>query len=143
MAHEQTEVRALRDRLEAGIVERVPRCIVNGDPESRLPNTSNIAFEFIEGEAILLLMNQYGIAASSGSACTSGSLEPSHVLRAMNIPYTAAHGSTRFSLSRENTQADVDRVIDVMPAIVARLRELSPFWNEQTASEVQFNPTYA
>jgi cysteine desulfurase len=143
MPHELSAVRALRDRLEQGIVAWVPRCIVNGDAENRLPNTSNIAFEFIEGEAILLLMNQFGIAASSGSACTSGSLEPSHVLRAMNIPYTAAHGSTRYSLSRENTQADVDRVIEVMPGIVARLRELSPFWNDETAAQTEFNPTYA
>ena len=144
MAHESTEVRRLRDKLEQGIVARVPRCIVNGDPEQRLPNTTNIAFEFIEGEAILLLLNDAGIAASSGSACTSGSLEPSHVLRAMNIPYTAAHGSTRFSFSRENVEADVDRVLEVVPGIIAKLRKLSPFWNEDApAAEAEFNPTYA
>jgi cysteine desulfurase len=141
MPHELGEVRRLRDKLEQGIVQRVERCIVNGDRENRLPNTSNIAFEFIEGEAILLLLNQYGIAASSGSACTSGSLEPSHVLRAMNIPYTAAHGSTRFSFSRENSEADVDRVLEVVPGAIARLRELSPFWQEGRAAE--FNPVYA
>jgi len=141
MPHELGEVRRLRDKLEQGIVQRVERCIVNGDRENRLPNTSNIAFEFIEGEAILLLLNQYGIAASSGSACTSGSLEPSHVLRAMNIPYTAAHGSTRFSFSRENSEADVDRVLEVVPGAIARLRELSPFWQEDRAAE--FNPVYA
>ncbi|SEQ76069.1 cysteine desulfurase [Solimonas aquatica] len=143
MPEELGRVRELRDRLEQGIVARIPRCLVNGDISQRLPNTSNIAFEFIEGEAILLLMNQHGIAASSGSACTSGSLEPSHVLRAMNIPYTAAHGSTRFSLSRENTQEEVDRVLAVMPGIIARLRELSPFWQDDAPASAEFKPSYA
>ena len=105
MDEEKTTVRALRDRLEKGILESVPNCFVTGDPSNRLPNTCNIAFEYIEGEAILLLLNKLGIAASSGSACTSGSLEPSHVMRAMGIPFTAAHGTTRFSLSRYNTDA--------------------------------------
>lgn len=104
-----------------------PDCMINGDTDNRLPNTLNISFEYIEGEAILLMLNQYGICASSGSACTSGSLEPSHVLRAMGVPFTAAHGSIRFSLSRYNTQEEVDRIADVMPKIVNRLRELSPF----------------
>lgn len=143
MPHELEAVRRMRDRLEKAILLKVPRCMVNGDPDNRLPNTCNIAFEFIEGEAILLSLNRDGIAASSGSACTSGSLEPSHVLRAMNIPYTAAHGSTRFSFSRENTEADVDRVIEVVPGVIAKLRELSPFWNEAEATEAEFNPTYA
>ena len=111
MTYENSEVKRLRDKLEAGILAKVPRSFVTGDPENRLPNTSNIAFEFIEGEAILLLLNKFGIAASSGSACTSGSLEPSHVMRAMGIPYTAAHGTVRFSLSRYSTEAEVDRVI--------------------------------
>lgn len=143
MAHENEDVRRLRDTLEAGVLARVERCFVNGDVEHRLPNTSNVAFEYIEGEAILLSLNQYGIAASSGSACTSGSLEPSHVLRAMNVPYTAAHGSTRFSLSRENTMADVQRVLEVLPEVIARLRELSPFWAAGQAEAAAFNPTYA
>lgn len=143
MPHETTEVRRLRDRLEQGIVARVPRCLINGDRANRLPNTTNIAFEFIEGEAILLLLNEYGIAASSGSACTSGSLEPSHVLRAMKVPYTAAHGSTRFSFSRENTEADVDRVLEVVPGVIAGLRELSPFWKDNAVAEAEFKPTYA
>jgi len=142
MDHELSVVRRMRDRLEKGIVESIPRCIVNGDVSNRLPNTSNIAFEFIEGEAILLSMNQAGIAASSGSACTSGALEPSHVLRAMDIPYTAAHGSTRFSFSRENTEEDVDHVLQVMPGIIAKLRKLSPFWQE-AASGAAFEPVYA
>lgn len=143
MPHENQEVRRLRDKLEQGIVARVPRCLVNGDPANRLPNTTNIAFEFIEGEAILLLLNENGIAASSGSACTSGSLEPSHVLRAMKIPYTAAHGSTRFSFSRENTEADVDRVLEVVPGVISTLRKLSPFWKDEAVAETEFKPTYA
>ncbi|SFG43401.1 cysteine desulfurase [Novosphingobium sp. CF614] len=143
MADEQTRVAALRDRLEKGLLEAIPNSFTTGDPATRLPNTANVAFEYIEGEAILLLMNREGIAASSGSACTSGSLEPSHVLRAMNVPYTAAHGAIRFSFSRENGEADVDRVLEVMPGIIARLREMSPFWREREKQGAAFNPTYA
>ena len=142
MHEEQTRVAALRDRLEAGLLAAITHSFTTGDPENRLPNTANVAFEYIEGEAILLFMNREGVAASSGSACTSGSLEPSHVLRAMNVPYTAAHGAIRFSFSRENSEADVDRVLDVMPQIIARLREMSPFWRERE-KEGAFNPTYA
>jgi len=127
MDDENTRVRGLRDRLEREILESCPDSRVNGDVESRLPNTTNISFEYIEGEAILLLLDRYGICASSGSACTSGSLEPSHVLRAMGVPFTAAHGSIRFSLSRYNTQEEVDFTIEKMPEIISRLRELSPF----------------
>lgn len=130
LAYENTEVRRLRDRLEHGIINAVPHAFVTGDPLQRLPNTSNIAFEYIEGESILLLLNKAGIAASSGSACTSGSLEPSHVMRAMGIPFTAAHGAIRFSLSRSNTESEIDWVIAVMPGIVAQLRKLSPYWDE-------------
>ena len=133
----------LRDRLESGLLQRIGHCFVTGDPLDRLPNTTNIAFEYIEGEAILLLLNKAGIAASSGSACTSGSLEPSHVLRAMDIPFTAAHGATRFSLSRDTTGAEIDRVLDAMPAIIAKLRTLSPFWAEGGAAQDTFNPAYA
>lgn len=143
---ENTAVKSMRDRLEEGILAAVPNAFVMGDQESRLPNTANIAFEFIEGEAILLLLNKAGIAASSGSACTSGSLEPSHVMRAMGIPYTAAHGTIRFSLSRHNTMEEVERVIEVVPPIVAQLRELSPYWAEggpvQDPTEA-FAPVYA
>jgi cysteine desulfurase len=121
------KVKALRDKLEAAILEKCPDAMLNGDKENRLPNTANISFEYIEGEAILLMLDQYGICASSGSACTSGSLEPSHVLRAMGVPFTAAHGSIRFSLSRYNTEEDVDFTIEHMPPIVNQLRELSPF----------------
>jgi cysteine desulfurase len=124
---ENTRARRLRDRLEAGILQTCPCSMVNGDPDNRLPNTTNISFEYIEGEAILLLLNRFGICASSGSACTSGSLEPSHVLRAMGVPFTAAHGSIRFSLSRYNTEEEVDFVIEKMAPVVNRLRELSPF----------------
>lgn len=127
LEEENTRVRALRDKLEKGILATCPDSFVNGDQQNRLPNTTNISFEFIEGESILMMLDQFGICASSGSACTSGSLEPSHVLRAMGVPFTAAHGSIRFSLSRYNTEADVDVVIDKMPAIINRLRELSPF----------------
>ncbi|NEO31947.1 MAG: cysteine desulfurase NifS [Symploca sp. SIO3C6] len=122
--------RQLRDRLEQGILAAIPECEVNGDPIRRLPNTTNIGFKYIEGEAILLSLNKYGICASSGSACTSGSLEPSHVLRAMGLPYTVLHGSIRFSLSRYTTEAEIDQVLAVMPGIVERLRELSPFSND-------------
>jgi len=120
-------VRHLRDKLENALLQNCPDCILNGDKKNRLPNTSNISFEYIEGEAILLMLDKYGICASSGSACTSGSLEPSHVLRAMGVPFTAAHGSIRFSLSRYNTEKEVDYTIQIMPQIVNRLRELSPF----------------
>jgi cysteine desulfurase len=120
----------LRDRLEKTLLTTIPDCEVNGHPTQRLPNTTNIGFKYIEGEAILLSLNQYGICASSGSACTSGSLEPSHVLRSMGLPYTILHGSIRFSLSRYTTDAEIDQVIAVMPGIVERLRALSPFSND-------------
>jgi cysteine desulfurase len=142
MAEENTRVRRLRDRLEKGIIQRIGNSFVTGDPGNRLPNTANVAFEYIEGEGILLLLNKEGIAASSGSACTSGSLEPSHVLRAMNIPYTAAHGAIRFSLSRESTDDEVDHVLSVMPAIVDKLRGISPFWSKEGAPQA-FDPAYA
>jgi cysteine desulfurase len=124
---ENTKVRQLRDRLEKGILSSCPDCFINGDVNNRLPNTSNISFEYIEGESILMMLDQFGICASSGSACTSGSLEPSHVLRAMGVPFTAAHGSIRFSLSRYNTTEEIDFTIDKMAPIVNRLRQLSPF----------------
>jgi len=123
----------LRDKLEQALLARVPNAMVNGDPQHRLPNTTSIAFEFVEGEAILLLMNEFGICASSGSACTSGSLEPSHVLRAMGVPFTAAHGSIRFSLSDYTTEAEIDIVIEKMPPIIERLRQMSPFWRKAQA----------
>ena len=153
MEEENTIVKGLRDKLEAGILSQVSHCFATGDTHYRLPNTSNIAFEYIEGEAILLLMNKLGIAGSSGSACTSGSLEPSHVMRAMGIPYTAAHGTIRFSLSRFNTEAEIDRVIAGVPPIIAQLRKLSPYWSDSGDSagksgpavkpEGAFAPTYA
>ncbi|QLE57155.1 cysteine desulfurase NifS [Nostoc sp. TCL26-01] len=121
----------LRDRLEQSLLAKISDCEVNGDVTQRLPNTTNIGFKYIEGEAILLLLNKHGICASSGSACTSGSLEPSHVLRAMGLPYTTLHGSIRFSLCRYTTEAQIDKVIEVMPEIVERLRALSPFKNDE------------
>jgi len=120
----------LRDKLERTLLERVPNAIINGDQANRLPNTTSIAFEYIEGEAILLMMNEHGICASSGSACTSGSLEPSHVLRAMGVPFTAAHGSIRFSLSRYNTEDEIEVIMEKLPPIIERLRDLSPFWKK-------------
>jgi cysteine desulfurase len=120
----------LRDKLERNLLDTIPNAMINGDPKNRLPNTSSIAFEYVEGEAILLMMNEHGICASSGSACTSGSLEPSHVLRAMGVPFTAAHGSIRFSLSRYNTEDEIDKILEVLPPIIERLRELSPFWKK-------------
>ncbi|OGT89115.1 MAG: cysteine desulfurase NifS [Gammaproteobacteria bacterium RIFOXYA12_FULL_61_12] len=146
MEYEKSSVKALRDHLEKGILSRIPHCFVTGDPGNRLPNTCNMAFEYVEGESILLMLNKLGIAASSGSACTSGSLEPSHVMRAMGIPYTAAHGSVRFSLSRYNSREEIDRVIEALPPILARLRKLSPYWQGDgpvAESEGAFAPTYA
>ncbi|MGD9080029.1 MAG: aminotransferase class V-fold PLP-dependent enzyme, partial [Desulfobacterales bacterium] len=120
----------MRDKLEQTLLDRVPNALINGDPTNRLPNTTSVAFEYVEGEAILLMMNEYGICASSGSACTSGSLEPSHVLRAMGVPFTAAHGSIRFSLSRYNTEDEIDVILEKLPPVIERLRELSPFWKQ-------------
>jgi cysteine desulfurase len=128
LEEENTRVKSLRDKLERTILDRVPNVQINGDRTSRIPNTSNISFEFVEGEAILLLMDEWGIAASSGSACTSGSLQPSHVLRAMGVPFTMAHGSIRFSLSIYNTEEEIDFVTEKVPEIIARLRDLSPYW---------------
>jgi cysteine desulfurase len=127
----------LRDKLETALLQSCPDALVNGDAGSRLPNTTNISFEYVEGEAILLRLNEYGICASSGSACTSGSLEPSHVLRAMGVPFTAIHGSIRFSLSRYNTEAEVDTVAEVMPQIIQILRQLSPFGRDKLAGNIK------
>ena len=127
MESEATAVSELRDRLESGLLATCPDSRVNGDRVHRLPNTANISFEYIEGESILYMMSDVGIAASSGSACTSGSLEPSHVLRAMGVPFTAVHGSVRFSLSRYTTAEDVDYTVKQLPPIISRLREISPF----------------
>jgi cysteine desulfurase len=131
--HDEDErrVRALRDRLERELVRRIPYLEVNGAGAERLSNTLNVACHFIEGEGILYQLSAHGICASSGSACTSGSLEPSHVLRSMKVPFTAIHGSVRFSLSRYTTEEEVDRVIEVFPTIVASLRRLSPYWDAQ------------
>ena len=127
LTQEKVQVRALRDRLEEKLLAAIPDSQLNGDSEHRLPNTTNISYQYIEGEGILLLLDRAGVAASSGSACTSGNLEPSHVLRAMGIPFTQAHGSIRFSLSRYNTQDEVDYVTEVLPPIIERLRMITPF----------------
>lgn len=124
---EQTRVKAMRDRLEEGLLKAIKNVRVNGDRENRLPNTTSLGFEYVEGEAILLMMDRVGICASSGSACTSGSLEPSHVLRAMGVPFTYAHGSIRFSISHYNRDEEIDYILEEMPKIIGKLRELSPF----------------
>lgn len=127
IGREMTTIAALRDRLEAGFLATCPDSRVNGDRVNRLPNTLNISFEYIEGESILYMMSDVGIAASSGSACTSGSLEPSHVLRAMGVPFTAVHGSVRFSLSRFTTAEEIEYTLKSLPPIIAKLRAISPF----------------
>lgn len=139
-----SEIARLRDYLQDELVNSVPSVMVMGGNQPRVPGTANLAFEFIEGEAILLLLNQAGIAASSGSACTSGSLEPSHVMRAMNIPYTAAHGSIRFSLSRYTREKEIEYVIASLPPIISRLRVLSPYWQDGKPLPVEssFAPVY-
>ena len=131
MEEENTKVKALRDKLETELLRQVPNSRINGGGAERLPNTTSISFESIEGESILLLMDEFGICASSGSACTSGSLQPSHVLRAMGVPFTMAHGSIRFSLSVYNTEEEIDFVIDKIPPIIEKLRKLSPFWKPE------------
>lgn len=130
LAEENHRVKSMRDRLQEGLLAAVPHARVNGNLASRLPNTLNIGFEYVEGEAILMRMDEKGICASSGSACTSGSLEPSHVLRAMGVPFTAVHGSIRFSLSRYNAPEEIEYVIGELPGIIAFLRSMSPFGRE-------------
>ena len=127
---EQQRVGTLRDRLEKAIQERIPHVQVNGQRAPRLPNTLNVSCHFIEGEGMLYQLSDQGICASSGSACTSGTLDPSHVLQAMSVPLTAVHGSVRFSFSRYNTDRDIDQIIDVFPQIVANLRRVSPYWDQ-------------
>ncbi len=141
MEEERTRIRALRDRLEQGVLQQIGHCVVLGDDQSRLPNTSNIAFEYLEGEAIIHHMNRIGIAASLGSACASGSTEPSHVLVAMKVPATALRGAIRLSFSRENTGDEVDQVLKVLPEIITKVRELSPSWQDRQASPCA--PNYA
>ena len=128
---ERVRIRALRDRLEETLLKKCSGAKLNGHKQQRLVNTASISFEYVEGEAILLLLDRLGICAASGSACTSGSLEPSHVLRAMGVPFTSAHGSIRFSLSRYNTEEDVDYVIEHLPGIIKKLRDISPFGHDE------------
>jgi cysteine desulfurase len=122
------EIMRLRDKLEAGLLSKVPEIMVNGHREKRLPGTTNISFKYVEGESILLSLDAEGIAVSTGSACSSGSLEPSHVLLAMGIPHEDAHGSIRFSLGYGNTDADVDYALENIPAVIQRLRDMSPLY---------------
>lgn len=129
MEQNRERLTALRDRLIQGILDRVPYTRVNGSMEHRLPNNANVCFEFIEGESLLLLLDRAGIEASSGSACTSGSLEPSHVLLAIGLPHEIAHGSLRLTIGERTTQEDIDYVLETLPPIVARLREMSPLYD--------------
>ena len=127
---ELTQVKALRDKLEKGILSNVKNAVLNSKSSNRVPNTTNIGFQYVEGELILLHLNDEGICASSGSACTSGSLEPSHVLRAQGVPFTSLHGSIRFSLSRYTTEEEIDYTIEKMPVIIEKLVKISPFQKE-------------
>jgi cysteine desulfurase len=127
MADEARAIAPLRDKLEAGILASCPDVRINGDRTHRLPNTLNVSFSYIEGEAIAYHLSDAGICISTGSACASGSLDPSHVIRAMGVPFTAVHGSIRFSLSRYNTMEEVDYVLKKLPPIIKNLRALSPF----------------
>ncbi len=136
-------VRNLRDWFEAEVLARVGRCYIAGDVDKRLPNTSNVVFECADGEVILSGLNKAGIAASSGSACASGSTEPSHVLRAMKVPYTSALGAIRFSFSHENTNGDVERVLEVLPAIVEKAREVSGFAAPGAGAEAGVSAAYS
>ncbi|MBW2505751.1 MAG: cysteine desulfurase NifS [Deltaproteobacteria bacterium] len=136
LQEENTRVKAMRDTLENGLLEKISHSMLNGHKTERLPNTTSVSFEFVEGEAILLHLDRFGICASSGSACTSGSLEPSHVLRAMGVPFTAAHGSIRFSLSVYNNEEEVEFILDKLPPIIGNLRELSPFWKGEHPGKV-------
>ena len=131
LADERKELARLRDKLEAGVLGSIPEVHINGDLEHRLPNTSSVSFKYIEGESILMFLDMKGICASSGSACTTGSLEPSHVLKAMGVPYSSAHGTIRFSLSKYNTDSDIDATVAALPPVIARLREISPYWKQR------------
>jgi cysteine desulfurase len=125
------KVAALRDKLQKGILEKIKTASINGAIEKRTPNTLNASFEFIEGESILLYLDRKGICVSTGSACSSGSLEPSHVLRAMNIPFSKIHGSVRFSLSRYTTEEDIDYTLQELPGVIETLLTISPFWDNE------------
>ncbi len=135
MEEKNPRVRQLRDKLEKGILEKVPHTNANGSAVPRLPNTSNIRFEFVEGESILLSLDAEGICASTGSACSSGSLEPSHVLLAMGLTPTTAQGCIRFSLSIYNTEEEIDFVLQKLPPIIERLRSMSPLWTGHQRAE--------
>ncbi|MDD5085574.1 MAG: aminotransferase class V-fold PLP-dependent enzyme, partial [Candidatus Omnitrophica bacterium] len=138
IGEENTRVRKLRDKLESALLSKIPDAILNGVKDERLPNTTSISFSYVEGESILLHLNEKGICASSGSACTTGSLEPSHVLRAMGVPYTSAHGSIRFSLSYYSTEEEIDFIIETLPGIIQNLRSISPF-SKRTSCNVKLH----
>ena len=130
MAERSAKEIGLRDHLISRVLEEIPYCRLNGDPVDRLPNNANFSFRFIEGESLLIMLDMKGICASSGSACTSGSLDPSHVLLAIGLPHEIAHGSLRLTLGEETTREDIDYVVDSLKEIVARLREMSPLYED-------------
>ena len=137
MAENAARVSALRDKLVSGL-SRIPHSALNGDPVNRLPGNVNFCFEGIEGESLLLLLDDRGICASSGSACTSGSLDPSHVLLSIGRPHEVAHGSLRLSLCEENTEADIDAILKAVPEIVTYLRNMSPLWKDKVSGKRAF-----
>ncbi|MDH4101539.1 MAG: aminotransferase class V-fold PLP-dependent enzyme, partial [Nitrospirota bacterium] len=130
MPERMQRLTALRDKLINGVLTKVPYTRLNGHPEKRLPGNSNIVFEFIEGESVLLNLDMVGVAASTGSACSSASLEPSHVLTAIGLPHEIAHGSLRFSLGKDTTEAEIDRLIELIPPIINKLRMMSPLYED-------------
>jgi cysteine desulfurase len=133
MHHDDSaKLQKMRDKLETAIRGQIPNLFINGAKAPRLPNTTNFAFEYVEGESMLLALNDYGICVSSGSACTSGSLDPSHVLKAMNVPFSAAHGSLRISTSRFTAESDMDALIEALPIVIGQLRTISPYWDSVT-----------
>ena len=135
LSYEMSEVKRLRDKLEQGIIKSIYNAKINGETENRVPNTTNIGFQYIEGELILLHLSDLGICASSGSACTSGSLEPSHVLKSMGVPFESLHGSIRFSLSRFTKEEEIDYVLKVLPEVIFKLNKISPYQKELKALE--------
>ncbi len=139
MEHEAAHLSRLRDKLEKGVLESISHTRIHGHPDKRIPNTSNIGFDFVEGESILLNIDMKGVAASSGSACTSGTLEPSHVLVAMGVPLDKSHGSLRFSLGRANTEEDIEYILEILPPLIERLRSMSPLYSPETGKGIDID----
>ncbi len=137
MAEDSARIEKLREKLLCGLMEKIPYCRRNTPETNTLPGIANLSIRFVEGESMLLMLDMKGICASSGSACTSGSLDPSHVMLAIGLDHGTAHGSIRFSLDRYNTEEEIDYILDVFPGIVERLREMSPIWTEENRAKIQ------